>query len=203
MSLPLFPLLTQATPTATASAQGGSGILSGIGTGAILGFFATLLSSFGLLYLRRKHRRDRLRRAIIAELEKQDLERIVESLQTDGLGDVDTEDSEEYPVGPSDLPPADSIPTSIYEGNAGNLGTLPAEEVSEVVEYYSSLLTLKSIIRAIRNDESVLSADKKELHDELPDLESGRGEILITLYSGLGIRGSSDEEGNRTDEEVS
>lgn len=196
MSLPLLPLLTQTTPTATASVQGGSGILSGIGTGAVLGFFATLLSSFGLLYLRRKHRQDRLRRAIIAELEKQDLERIVESLQTDGTGDVDTEDSEEYPVGPSDLPPADSIPTSIYEGNAGNLGTLPAEEVSVVVEYYSSLLSLKSIIRAIRNDESVLSADKKELHEELPELESDRGQLLTTLRSSLGIRGDSGDEGD-------
>lgn len=203
MSLSLFLLLTQAIPTTTASSQGGFGILSGIETGAVLGFFATLLSSFGLLYLRRKHHRDRLRRAIIAELEKQDLERIVESLQTDGTGDVDTEDSEDYPVDPSDLPPADSVPSSIYEGNAGNLGTLPAEEVSEVVEYYSSLLTLKSIIRAIRNEQSVLSADKKELHEELPDLESDRNQLLTTLRSTLGIRGGSGEEGNRTDEEVS
>jgi hypothetical protein len=187
MSLPLLALLNQATPTATASAQGGSGILSGIGMGAILGFVATLLSSFGLLYLRRKLRRDRLRRAIIAELKKQDLEQIVESLQTDEIGDVDTEDSEDYRVNPSDLPPADSIPTSIYEGNTGNLGTLPAEEVSVVVEYYSTLLTLKSIIRAIRNDETVLSADKKELYEELPGLESDRSQLLITLRSSLGI----------------
>lgn len=191
MSPPLLHLLTQANLTAAASAQGGSGILSGIETGAILGFFATLLSSFGLLYLRRKHRRNRLRRAMIVELEKQDLERIVESLQTDGTRDVDTEDSEKYPVDPSDLPPADSIPTSIYEGNTGNLGTLPAEEVSEVVEYYSTLLTLKSIIRAIRSDESVLSADKKELHEKLPDLESDKVQLIGTLQSSLGIRDCS------------
>ncbi|WP_152419115.1 hypothetical protein [Natrinema gari] len=203
MSTALLSLLVQTTTDANNSTQGSSELLSGIGTGAILGFVATLLSSFGLLYLRRKHRRDRLRRAIIAELEKQDLERIVESLQMDETTDIDTEDSEEYPVRPSDLPPADSIPTSIYEGNTGNLGTLPEKEVSEVVEYYSSLLALKSIIQAVRNEESVLSADKKELHDELPNLESDRKELLTSLRVGLGILCGSSREGNCTDEEAS
>lgn len=203
VSISLLLLLTQNTTDAAASAQNGSGLLSEIGTGAILGFFATLLSSFGLLYLRRKHRRDRLRRTAIAELKKQDLGRIVESLQTDEASDVDIENSENYPIEPSDLPPADSIPTIIYEANAGNLGTLPEKEVTKIVEYYSSLLVLKSIIRAIRNEDSVLSADKKELYEKLPAMETDKEQLLTTLRSGLGIQSRSKREDSETTEEVS
>lgn len=158
-------------------------VLSSIEQGAIIGFFAALLSSFGLFYFRRKHRRNCLRSAILTELEEQDLKRIINSLEANTEIDSDTE--EDYPIEPSDLPPADSIPTSIYEENAGNIGRLPKKETEEVVEYYTELLAQKSIIRAIRNGETVLSADKKELHERLPEMESNRTQLVTILEKKL------------------
>lgn len=161
-------------------AQVGDSIIGDVQVGALLGFSATLLAAFGVWYLDKRNRRKRLRKALIAELEKQDerFGRIVESLEADSA--VGSDDNG-YEVEPSDLPPADSLPTTIYESNASNLGELSSEEVEAVVNYYATLQTQKATIRAIREDEIMLTADKKDLHEDMPKLDRSRDNLISTL----------------------
>lgn len=174
----------QQNGTSTATGQAGNSFLANLQSGAILGFAATLIGSFGVWYLSRLNRRKRLRRAIVAELQKQEekIGRIVESLDTDGPIDEDKE-SNEYKIEASDLPPSGSIPTVIYQSNASNIGELPSEEVDDIVDYYSALQTQKAIIEAIRNDDEVLTADKRDLHQDMPDLDSKRNDLKNKLES--------------------
>lgn len=162
--------------------QSGNSFLADVQIGAILGFAATLLASFGVWYLNKRNRRKRLRKAIIAELQKQEekIEQIVESLETEGPIDSDSS-SDEYGIEASELPASGSIPTTIYETNAANLGELPSDEVEAIVNYYSTLQTQKAVIEAIRNDEEVLSADKRDLHNEMPGLDTSRGNLINKL----------------------
>jgi DNA-binding transcriptional regulator YhcF (GntR family) len=84
-------------------------------------------------------------------------------------------------VEPPELPPAGTLPSHIYESNAGNLGILSSDEVTNTVEYYSSLLTQKAIIESIRTDGEAITPDQKELHDNMPKLEDDRTELIETL----------------------
>lgn len=170
-------LLQQNTTT---SAQSGQSFVFDLQVGAVLGFAATLIASFGVWYLSKRNRKKRLRKALVAELSHQELGRIVESLGIEGP--VDSEEGQsEYEVEGSELPPAGAFPTTVYQSNAGNLGELPSDEVEDVVEYYSSLESQKAIIQAIRNNEEVLSADKRDLHNEMPELSSDRDKLVIKL----------------------
>ena len=108
--------------------------------------------------------------------------RILESLDTDDPID-ESRESNEYEVETSDLPPADSIPTVIYQSNASNIGELPSEEVDDIVDYYSALQTQKATIEAIRNEDEVLTADKRDLHQGIPDLNSKRNDLKDKLES--------------------
>lgn len=172
-------LIFQQTVTTT-RAQSDPSFVFDLQIGAVLGFAATLIGSFGVWYLSKRNRRTRLRKALVAELNHQELGRIVESLETDGPVDS-AEDQSEYDVEGSELPPAGALPTTVYQSNAGNLGELPSNEVEDVVEYYSSLESQKAIIQAIRNNEGVLSADKRDLHDRMPELRSDRDDLVTKL----------------------
>jgi hypothetical protein len=167
--------------TTTSPAQSSQPFVFDLQVGAVLGFAATLIGSFGVWYLSRQNRKERLRKALIAELNHQELGRIVESLETDGP--VDSEEGQsEYEVAGSELPPDRALPTTVYQSNAGNLGELPSDEVEDVVEYYSSLQSQKAIIKAIRNNkEEVLSADKRDLHNKMPKLSSDRDDLVTNL----------------------
>jgi hypothetical protein len=172
-------LLLQQTTTTT-SAQLGQSFVFDLQVGAVLGFAATLIGSFGVWYLSKCNRKKRIRKALVAELNHQELGRIVESLETDGP--VDSEEGQsEYEVEGSELPPAGALPTTVYQSNAGNLGELPSDEVNDVVEYYSSLEAQKAIIKAIRNNEEVLSADKRDLHSGMPKLSSDKEDLVDKL----------------------
>lgn len=172
----------QQNTTSAATLQAGKSFFANLQIGAVLGFAATLIGSFGVWYLTRLNRRKRLRRAIVAELQKQEekIGRIVESLDTDGPVAEEAE-SNEYEITASDLPPAGSIPTGIYQSNASNIGELPSEEVDDIVDYYSALQTQKATIKAIRGDEEVLTADKRDLHEDMPDLDSKRDDLKTKL----------------------
>lgn len=172
-------LLIQQNATSTV-AQTGNSFWGEIQWGTFFGVAATLSVGFGVWYLNKRNLRIRLRRAVVAELKQQEdsIQRMVESLQT--RDSHDTAD-EGYEVAPSDLPPPGSMPTTIYESNASNLGELPSNEVEDIVSYYSSLQTQKATIVAIRNDETVVNADKRELHNNMPDIDSDRKSLISKL----------------------
>lgn len=156
-------------------------ILTDVSIGTWIGFLVTLVASFGVLHVRRERRKTKLRRALVAELEQQDLDRVLKAVNASEAA-VPPGGSRESPdLDPSELPPAGTLPTQIYTSNTGNLGILSEDVVTDTVEYYSTLLTQKAIIQAIRSDEGAVSADQKELRDTLPGLENKRTDLVESL----------------------
>lgn len=176
-----FLPLQQTTSTIVTEASN-SPVFTDITTGALLGFAATMIAAFGVWYLNKRNRRNSIRKAIVAELEKQEeeLDRIIESLGMDGPIDAD-DGADSYEIDSSDLPPSGSIPTTVYHSNAANLGELPGGEVEEIVDYYSNLNKQIAIIEAVRKDEDVLPADKRSLHTEMPKVGTDRTDLVSKL----------------------
>lgn len=98
------------------------------------------------------------------------------------------------PISPSDVPPAGSIPTNIYESNVGRLGLLRRQDLIDVVEFYSDVLRYKSIITAVRSGEDIPEPDQKDLYDSISSLEHRRQ----TLFGKNWIPDSEDD-GNAAD----
>lgn len=158
-------------------------ILTDVSLGTWIGFVVTLITTFGLLIIRWWRRRVKLRRSLIAELEQQDLQSVIEPLQSAEATTNAGGSQDPPPVEPSELPPAGTLPTHIYESKAGNLGILSSDEVTDIVEYYSTLLIQKAIIKSIRTDEDAITADQKELRDTMPGLEDDRTDLIETLQN--------------------
>jgi len=161
--------------------QAGFTILTEVSLGTWIGFVVTIFTTFGLLIFRWWRRREKLRRSLIAELEQQDLQSVIEPLQSAEATTTIGGSQNPPPVEPPELPPAGTLPSHIYESNAGNLGILSSDEVTNTVEYYSYLLTQKAIIESIRTDGEAITPDQKELHDTMPKLEDDRTELIETL----------------------
>lgn len=156
-------------------------ILTDVSIGTWIGFLVTLVASFGVDHIRRERRKTKLRRALVAELEQQDLDRVLKAVNASVAAVPPGESRESLDLDPSELPPAGTLPTQIYTSNTGNLGILSEDVVTDIVEYYATLLTQKAIIQAIRSDEGAVEADQKELRDTLPGLEKRRADLVESL----------------------
>ena len=156
-------------------------ILTEVSIGTWIGFIVTLVASFGVFYIRRERRKTKLRRALVAELEQQDLDRVLKAVNASEAAVPPGESRESPDLDPSELPPAGTLPTQIYVANTDSLGILSEDVVTDIVEYYSSLLTQKAIIQAIRSGEGAVAADQKELRDTLPSLENKRTDLVESL----------------------
>lgn len=156
-------------------------ILTDVSLGTWIGFLVTLIASFGALYLRRERQKTKLRRALVAELEQQDLDHIINTVTAAEEAVPPGESSEPPDLDPAELPPAGTLPTQIYTSNTGNLGILSEDEVEDTISYYSTLLMQKAIIRAIRSGDGAVTADQKELRETVPDLEDDRTDLVETL----------------------
>jgi hypothetical protein len=156
-------------------------ILTDVGLGTWLGFLVTITASFGVYLYRRKNRKKKLRRALISELKEQDLDQVINAVNSSQSAVPPDDNGESPELDPSELPPAGTLPTQIYTSNVGNLGILSQSEIDDIVSYYSGLLTQKAIIESIRTDNEAMAADQKELQDKITDLEDERSSLLDTL----------------------
>lgn len=156
-------------------------ILIDVSIGTWLGLIVTAGTTLSALQIRRKRRKTKLRRALVAELEQQDLDRVINAVNASKAAVPPGESNESPELNPAELPPAGTLPTQIYASNAANLGILSEEEVKDTVEYYSALLTQKSIIRSIRSGDGAVAADQKELRDAVPNMEEDRSDLVETL----------------------
>jgi hypothetical protein len=82
------------------------------------------------------------------------------------------------PLSPSDVPPAGSIPTTIYESNVSQMGLLRRKNLTDIVEFYSDVLRYKAIITAVRSGEDIPEPDQKELYDSIGSLEHRRQSLF-------------------------
>lgn len=73
-----------------------------------------------------------------------------------------------------EVPPPESIPTLVFEKNIGNIGLLKSDEIQNIVEFYTKVLSYKGIISSIRAGEDVPEADQNELWEEIETLARDR-----------------------------
>lgn len=122
-----------------------------------LGNLFILLAAFvglgGSLYLYRRRREDlrsRLRLAFLVEMEEtRKFTEALEELEDPAMVDP------EY------------IPTTMYEENASELGTLSAEEVKALTRFYSMAIMLKEQIRRVKRGDYDDTHERKELLEML------------------------------------
>lgn len=89
-------------------------ILTDVSLGTWLGFLVTIATSLIVLYVRHERKKTNLRRSLIAELEQQDLDRVVSAVTASEAAVPPGEANENPDLDPSELPPAGTLPTQIY-----------------------------------------------------------------------------------------
>lgn len=143
---------------------------------AVVGVFASFASAMIVYAARQFWERKKLRRALLTEVEQ------MEGLEecANQMNRIDPPPRRE--LQPDDVPAGGTIPTVIYESNAGNIGllkgTLGKDELESVVSFYSKVLRYKSIINDIRADGKTSHADQEDLYDSIDEIASQRAQIM-------------------------
>ena len=151
-------------------------LLTNFSIGGSLGFIATLVGSIGVYVSQQRSRRKKLRKSIRAELTNMDgLGRCATSMD-----DVSNPPPAER-LARSKVPAGRSIPTTVYETSAQEIGILSEEEVGDITSFYSKLLRYKSIMDSIHSEGKVAMPDHEELHEKIGSVESQRKELLRLL----------------------
>ena len=143
---------------------------------AVVGVVVSFASAMIVYAARQSWERKKLRRALLTEVK-----------QMDGLKEcADQMERIDPPPGrqlqPDDVPAGGTIPTVIYESNAGKVGllrgTLGKNELEPVVSFYSQVLRYKSIINDIRENGKTSHADQEDLYDSISEIAEKRQQII-------------------------
>lgn len=139
-----------------------------------ISFAATILSGGVIAYIvRQVWTGVKLKRAIKAEVSSmRGLKNCSDSMATRGSSPSSSD------ITPSEVPPAGTIPTIIFEANVNRIGVLRWKDLSRLVEFYSDALHYKSIINAIRSGAEVPEADQRDLYNSIGELEDTRQSLF-------------------------
>lgn len=160
-------------------------ILENPAVGNLFLLLASIIGVAGSYRLYRKRRtdsRNKLRRALAYEIWQMDqIDSTAQNLENLTNGPPARE------LTSSSIPPAETFPTTIYEANAPELGRLPNSELKSVIDFYTSLIQHKGIIRGIRdNNRDVPMPDHEKIVEEFPELGEQRSELIDELGVNLG-----------------
>lgn len=106
--------------------------------GASVGALATLVSGFGVYFKRKRDKRERLRIALIQEIDgmKGPIKGYSQAMQK-----------------MNGLPETDIITTTIYESNADKIGLLSEEEVKKVTNFYTHAMNTSEELKFLNDQE--------------------------------------------------
>jgi hypothetical protein len=149
---------------------------SGLPDSTLIGIAASVGAALIIYTARQVWERRKLRKALLAEVEQ--MKGIKKC--ADRMREISTDPSSRA-LQPDDVPAPDSIPTVIYENNAGQVGLLGSffdtEELEKVVKFYSKVLRYRSIIRDVRDGEAS-GADQEDLYDDIREVSNERNQIM-------------------------
>jgi hypothetical protein len=155
------------------------GLLENPAIGNVFLLLASIIGIAGsfILYEKRKSdNRAKLKRALAFEIREMDLEETVDTLESINDPPPQTRLNE------AQIPPADALPTTVYESNTGDLGLLDESEIDEVVDFYTTIIKYKSVIRAIREDpDEAPMPDHETLVNQISDISERQDELLGLL----------------------
>lgn len=136
--------------------------------GALVGAAATLASGFGVYFKQRRDKRERLRTALIQEIEgmKGPIKGYSQAIQK-----------------MNGLPERDIITTTIYESNADKIGLLSEEEIEKVTGFYTHAMNTSEELKFLNNqDQPQKTATFGKLKSEgLDKLKENNEEALDAL----------------------
>lgn len=123
-------------------------LLSAFDWSSFLGWFIPASVALGLYVKRKKDQKNRLRVALRSEIQEHGQLVMTEThvqaaIQQHGVA------SSGGAIRAGIVPPADYLSTVVYESQAGELGSLDAELVDSLVEYYSELRYAKSLLQTM------------------------------------------------------
>lgn len=155
------------------------GVLKNPAVGNVFLLLASVVGVGGsyVLYVKRKaDNREKLKRALAFEIREMELEETADTL--DGISNPPPQTR----LTASQIPPADAFPTTVYESNTGDLGLLDETEINEVVDFYTTMIRYKSIIRAIREDpQGAPMPDHETLVNRLSETSEQQDNLLELL----------------------
>lgn len=143
---------------------------------AVVGVAVSFASAMAVYAARQSWERQKLRQALLTEVQ-----------QMEGLEECSNQINRIDPppgrqIQPDDVPAGGTIPTVIYESNAGKIGLLRGplseDELEPVVRFYSKVLRYKSIINNIRSEGQTSDADQEDLYDSIGDIAEQRNQIV-------------------------
>lgn len=149
----------------------------------------TVLGSFLLYRKRNIDKKRRLERAFTAEIkELSNLSKLPSRLRY--LENPPTKDR----IPPDAVPPAESLPTIVYENNVGDISILDGIIAEEIVSFYSLLARHKATIDMVQEEDPrddsthvLPMSDHKDLFDEAGDLRRERRRLLEMLERGQNL----------------
>jgi len=143
------------------------------------GVVVSFLSAILVYSVRQYWEKTKLESALLEEVDKM---RGIEdwATQTDSIKEPPTRQ-----IQPDDVPPVESIPTTVYESSAAKLGLLQGpidrfqdnDKISPVVSFYSRALRAKGIIRDISSGADVSNTAQEDLYDIAEPLQKYQEEI--------------------------
>jgi hypothetical protein len=159
--------------------------LAAVDISTFLGLFipasVTVAGSYGLYRKQEREKRRRLEQILWSELDSMT---VLETLPGH-LESLDSPPTKEK-IPPNALPPADAIPTAVYEDSISDLSRLNEETAQKIVSFYTDLLRHKAVIREIHTEyedgeDPVPMSDHKRLYDEIGELKETRDKLLECL----------------------
>ncbi|GAA5473600.1 hypothetical protein [Haloarcula hispanica] len=159
----------------------------------VIGVGISLLSAILVYILRQLWEKKKLHRALLTEVEQMDGIATCKD-QMERIGEPPN-----YQLSSDDVPAPDSIPTTVYESTASNIGLIGGirapNELKGVVKFYSKVLKYKSIIKEIGDrgnkirfngeDEAeeveqipISDDDQEDLYNSITHLNTVRNRII-------------------------
>lgn len=160
----------------TTTADAAQSASSALPDSTLVGIFASVGAALIVYTARQGWERRKLRKALLTEVEEmKGIQRCANRMEEI------SKDPSSRTLQPDDVPSPDSIPTIMYENNAGQIGLLGSffrtEVLEEVVEFYSEVARYKSIIADVRKEEASV-ADQENLYDNISEIATKRNEII-------------------------
>lgn len=120
--------------------------------------------------------REHVRKALRTELGQIDyVEDLVEHWETEGY--IPTEKK----IPKESIPPAEHIPTRVFEAHIDDLGVLENEEATNILEYYQTIIYIKELIAEIRNGNTDTMNAHEALFGLMKKYETMRPQLIEML----------------------
>ncbi|WP_331234853.1 hypothetical protein [Natronorarus salvus] len=140
-----------------------------------VGIIVTFLSAILLYFVKQEWEKRKMRKALLIEVKN--MKGLAQC--ADSMDRINKPPG--YTIKPKDVPAPGTIPTIVYEANAGELGVFQwfsNQELSTIMQFYSDVMVYKSIIHEIKSNGTVSDSDQGDLYNHIRGVSDQRDQIM-------------------------